>query len=88
MGICTYIRTPVSETYLVSHTSKRHRSTVLGAYYFSNYEGGGVLTPVMGFLIDRFGFQFSFSMVAALVIVVVLVCWIWMRGNRLEHGRL
>jgi predicted MFS family arabinose efflux permease len=88
MGICNYIRTPVSETYLVNQTSERHRSTVLGAYYFSSYEGGGVLTPVMGFLIDRFGFQFSFSMIAALAIVVALVCWIWMRGNRLDHGRL
>jgi predicted MFS family arabinose efflux permease len=88
MGICNYIRTPVSEAYLVSQTSKRHRSTVLGAYYFSNYEGGGVLTPVMGFLIDRFGFQSSFSIVAALAIVVVLVCWIWMRSKRLDHGRL
>jgi len=88
MGICNYIRTPVSETYLVNQTSERHRSTVLGAYYFSSYEGGGVLTPVMGFLIDRFGFQFGFSMIAALAIVVVLVCWIWMRGNRLDHGRL
>jgi predicted MFS family arabinose efflux permease len=80
MGVCNYIRTPVSETFLVSQTDERHRSTVLGAYYFSNYEGGGVLAPLMGFLIDRFGFQFGFSLIAALALAVVLICWLWMRG--------
>jgi predicted MFS family arabinose efflux permease len=80
MGVCNYIRTPVSETFLVSQTDERHRSTVLGAYYFSNYEGGGVLAPLMGFLIDRFGFQFGFSLIAGLALAVVLICWLWMRG--------
>lgn len=88
LGICNYIRTPVSETYLVSQTSERHRSTVLGAYYFSSYEGGGVLTPVMGFLIDNFGFQFSFTVVAVLALVVFLSCWMWMRRSGPDHGRL
>jgi len=81
LGIFNYIRTPVSETYLVGHTTGRNRSTVLGIYYFSNYEGGGVLTPVMGFLIDRYGFYSSFSIAGFVLIFLSLICWVWLRGS-------
>lgn len=82
LGICNYIRTPVSETYLVSQTSEKNRSTVLGIYYFSNIEGGGILTPVLGFLIDRYGFYTSFSIAGTTVFVLFLSCWLWLRGSR------
>ena len=82
LGICNYIRTPVSETYLVSQTDEKNRSTVLGIYYFSNIEGGGVLTPVMGFLIDRYGFYTSFSIAGTTLFVLFLICWVWLRGSR------
>ncbi|MFC2022407.1 MFS transporter, partial [Chloroflexota bacterium] len=38
IGMLVYIRMPVSEAYIVSHTPERHRSTILGIYYFSNME--------------------------------------------------
>ena len=82
LGICNYIRTPVSETYLVGQTNEKNRSTVLGIYYFSNIEGGGVLTPVMGFLIDRYGFYKSFSIAGATLALLSLICWVWRRGSR------
>ncbi|MDF1592260.1 MAG: MFS transporter [Desulfobacterales bacterium] len=82
LGICNYIRTPVTETYLVSRTSEKNRSKVLGVYYFSNIEGGGVLTPVLGFLIDRYGFYTSFSIAGTTVFVLFLICWVWLRGSR------
>jgi sugar phosphate permease len=88
LGICNYIRTPVSETYLVGHTSEKNRSTVLGIYYFSNIEGGGVLTPVMGFLIDRYGFYTSFSVAGTTVAVLSLICWAWLRGVRKKWTRV
>jgi len=81
LGICNYIRTPVAETYLVSRTTEKNRSTVLGIYYFSNIEGGGVLTPVMGFLIDRYGFYTSFSIAGTTVLVLFLICWVWLRSS-------
>jgi len=79
LGITNYVRTPVSESYIVSQASARHRSTLLGIYYFSNMEGGGVLTPLMGFLIDRYGFYFSFSAAGAVLLLVALICLIWLR---------
>ncbi|RJQ48679.1 MAG: MFS transporter, partial [Desulfobacteraceae bacterium] len=81
LGICNYVRTPVSESYLVSRTSARHRSTVLGLYYFFNIEGGGLLTPIMGFLIDRHGFRTGFSVAAASLVLVTLICFLWMRAD-------
>jgi MFS transporter, FSR family, fosmidomycin resistance protein len=79
LGICNYVRTPVAETYLVSRTTERNRSTVLGIYYFSTYEGGGVLTPVMGLLMDRHGFDVSFALAGAAALSLFFVCWIWLR---------
>ena len=81
MGVCNYVRTPVSETYLVGQTTNRNRSTVLGAYYFSTYEGGGVLTPVMGLLIDLYGFDASFTMAGAALLLLFFACWIRLRGR-------
>ncbi len=81
LGVCNYVRTPVSETYLVSQTTERNRSTVLGIYYFSTYEGGGVLTPVMGLLMDHHGFNVSFALAGTTVLLLFLVCWIWLRPS-------
>jgi FSR family fosmidomycin resistance protein-like MFS transporter len=81
LGVCNYVRTPVSETYLVSRTTERNRSTVLGIYYFSTYEGGGVLTPVMGLLMDHHGFNVSFALAGTTVLLLFFVCWIWLRPS-------
>jgi predicted MFS family arabinose efflux permease len=79
LGICLAVRMPVMESYLVSHTTPRNRSTVLGIYYFSAMESGGVLTPVMGYLIDRFGFYPSFTIAGAALLLVTFLCsfWLW-----------
>ena len=82
LGIAIYARMPASEAYIVGQTSERNRSTILGIYYFSMNEGGGVLTPVMGYLIDHLGFYSSFTIASVSVVIVALVCSIWLRGSR------
>lgn len=82
LGVCNYVRTPVSEAYIVSQATERRRSTVLGIYYFANMEGGGVLTPVMGFMIDVYGFYFSFSITGVILLVLSVICLIWIRRYR------
>ena len=86
LGITLYVRTPVSEAYIVGQTSGSHRSTVLGVYYFANLEGSGILTPVMGFLIDRFGFDTTFTMAGITLVALTLVCGILLLGNSLWKG--
>ena len=82
IGIVMYIRMPVSEAYIVGQTSERRRSMILGIYYFSSMEGGGLLTPVMGSLIDRFGFHSSFTIASAAIVTVTLICSLFLRGSQ------
>lgn len=74
IGVATYVRRPVTEAYILGQTPERQRSTVLGVYYLCSIEGGGIFTPVMGYLIDRFGFYSSFNMAAVALVVVTLAC--------------
>jgi MFS family permease len=82
LGIIIYVRMPVSESYIIRHTSPRNRSTILGIYFFGGMEGGGVLTPIAGHLIDHYGFAASFTIAGAFLLVVTFVCAILLRGSR------
>ena len=82
LGIVIYVRMPVSEAYIVGVAPERHRSMILGILYFSSMEGSGILTLVVGNLVDRFGFHSAFTMAAVAVVAVTLVCSIWLWGNR------
>lgn len=82
LGAVSYVRMPVSEAFIVGQTSSRNRSTILGIYYFGSMEGSGVLTPVIGFLIDRMGFISAFSIAAVSVLAVTIVCSFWLWGRR------
>ena len=81
-GMVMYVRMPAFEFYVVSETPERHRSTLLGIYYFSSMEAGGVLAPLMGSFIDRYSFYSSFSVAAAAIVVVTLVCSVFLRNSR------
>lgn len=82
LGAIIYVRMPVSEAYIVGQISGYNRSTILGIYYFSSMEGGGLLTPLLGFLIDRLGFHPSFTIAGAAILVVTLICSLWLRNSR------
>jgi MFS family permease len=82
VGVVMHIPMPVSEAYLISHTSERNRSTVLGIYFFGSRGGPGVITPVIGYLIDHFGFYTSFTVVGVALVVVTLGCAIFLWGSR------
>lgn len=82
LGIIIYVRMPVSESYIIRHTSPRNRSTILGLYYFGSMEGGGVLTPIAGYLIDHYGFGVTFTIAGAFLLGVTLICAFLLRGSR------
>ena len=81
IGMITYIRMPTSEAYIIGQTSERHRSTVLGIYYFGSMEGSGLLTPLLGYLIDQHGFYLSFTIAGATLVAVTLLCAIFLWGS-------
>ncbi|MBI4283778.1 MAG: MFS transporter [Chloroflexi bacterium] len=82
IGMIIYIRIPVSEAFLVGQVSERRRSTLLGIFYFSGSEAGALLTPVIGNLIDRFGFNYGFTVAGVAIFVVALVCSLFLWGSR------
>ena len=81
IGMAMYLGMPVVEAYIISHTSERRRSTVLGIYYLGS-RGGPAIAPVIGYLIDHYGFYTVFSMVGATMVAVTLVCAILLWGSR------
>ena len=74
VGMSMFIIMPVSEAYIIGQVSERRRSTVLGIYYFASRGGPGLLMPVMGYLIDQFGFSTSFTVIGAALVAVTLGC--------------
>ncbi len=82
IGMAMYIRMPVSEAYIVGQTSARNRSTILGIYYFASMETGGIFAPVMGSMIDRFGFSSTFTFASVALVIVTLVSSMFLWGNR------
>jgi MFS family permease len=82
IGITTFVRLPVSEAYIIGQTTERNRSTVYGIYYFSMTESGAVLAPIMGLIIDHFGFYNGFTIASVAIAVVVLACSPFLRGSR------
>ncbi len=82
IGIILTMRMPVTEAFIVSHSPVHLRSTILGIYFFSAIEGGGVLTPVFGYLIDQFGFYTSFIIAGAAMLTVSFICFPFLRGSR------
>ncbi|MFC2016485.1 MFS transporter [Chloroflexota bacterium] len=82
IGMSLDSRMPVSEAYITSQTSERNRSTVLGIYYFGSRGGPGVITPVLGYLIDRLGFYTSFTIMSAALVAVTLICSVFLWNRR------
>jgi hypothetical protein len=39
------------------------------------------LTPVLGLLIDRFGFSFGFAAAGASLVLATLICSFWLWGT-------
>ncbi len=81
VGACGSIRMPVAESYIITNTPEKHRSTALGIYFFSGTGGGSILTPLVGYLIDIVGFSFCFIITAISIVVVVLICFFLLRGS-------
>jgi len=81
LGTALYIRMPVSESYIMGQTAERHRSTIYGIYYFSMQEAGAVFAPVLGILIDNFGFHFSFTIASVAVVAVTIICSVFLWGS-------
>jgi MFS family permease len=82
IGAFVFIRMPVSESFLFEHAPTKQRSTLLGVYFLGSSLGGGVFTPVVGWLSDRFGFSHSFAVIALAMLVLTVACGALIVGLR------
>ncbi len=82
MGMSQYISMPIAEAYIISHTSERNRSSVLGIYYFASRGGPGIMVPVIGYLFDRFGFNAGFTIAGAALFIITLGCSVFLWRSR------
>ena len=82
IGSVSTMRMPTSESYITGNTPKRRRATILGLYFFAGTEASGLLTPVIGSLIDRVGFHSTFTIASAVMGIVVVVCSLFLWRNR------
>lgn len=74
IGILMFTKMPTAEAHIAAEVSERHRTTVLGIYFFSGMEGSAVLTPILGASIDRWGFNTGFLGMGSLLLLVAVVC--------------
>lgn len=81
-GMASYARMPVSEAYIIGQTTERNRSLVYGIYYFSMTESSALLAPLMGYLMDNYGFSNCFTWASIAVVVVILVLAPLVRESR------
>jgi MFS family permease len=80
-GFNIFLGGPVSEAFIMGHTSPRRRSLIYGIYYFL---GGGntLVAPATGLLIGVIGYQNSFLYAGIASIVVALICGSVLWGYR------
>ncbi len=81
IGLCQWGRMPVSEAYIMSETSERGRSTILGIYYTAGRALPGLIQPVVGIISDNYGLTTSYTVIAITVAVLTLLCsfFLWER---------
>ena len=81
-GMVMHIPMPVSEAYIVGHTPEHRRSTVLGVYFFLARGGPGIITPVIGYIIDHYSFYAGFTVVGVALVVLTLGCALFLWKSR------
>lgn len=75
MGIFNMVRQPAMQSLIVNVSSQRHRSTLLGFYFFLGMEGMSLMLPLAGFSMDAFGLFPTFlgMSIAALILSIVTI---------------
>ncbi len=87
IGMIGPMRNPVSEAYIVQGTAQKRRSTMLGFYFFGNMESVGLLMPVMGYAVNRLGFQTAYTGVAGILLIGAIVFLLAFWGDRKQLAK-
>ena len=72
-GLNMAVRMPVTEVFIMSQTPAKNRSTIFGVYYSTMQYTGAIFTPLVGQMIERWGFHFCFTVTGIVVLAVAVV---------------
>jgi MFS family permease len=72
-GALNSVRLPAVESYIVSQSSPKRRSTILGIYYATSQHSTGILAPALGYFFDRFGYIPVLKVTALITLGVTLI---------------
>lgn len=81
IGVVNMARAPSAETYFVTQIPAKRRATILGIYFFAGAELAGLMTPLVGKLIDKYGFDPVLIWSAVAVVVLTLACTLFLWRN-------
>jgi MFS family permease len=75
-GIVMVARMPLAESLIADHVPVRRRATVLAVYLFVGQETGGLVTPLLGGLVDAHGFDAVLSVIGIVLCAIAALAWI------------
>jgi predicted MFS family arabinose efflux permease len=81
IGVVNMARAPSAETYFVTQIPANRRATILGIYFFAGAELAGLMTPLVGRLIDKYGFSPVLTWSAVAVVSLTLICTLFLWRN-------
>jgi len=73
LGLNMAVRMPVTEVFIMGQAPAKNRSTIFGIYYSTMQYTGAIFTPLGGYIIEHWGFQFCFTAAAIVVLTVAIV---------------
>jgi FSR family fosmidomycin resistance protein-like MFS transporter len=79
LGLIRAARSLVSEVFILSQTPAKHRSMIFGIYYSTSEYTGAIFAPIMGRLLDQYGFDviWTYSAIGVTVVAVITSLFIW-----------
>jgi FSR family fosmidomycin resistance protein-like MFS transporter len=79
LGLNAAIRMPVTEVFIMSQTPAKNRSTIYGIYYSTMQYTGAIFAPVMGWFIQKYGFNtmYTFSAITVTSVAVITSLFYW-----------
>ncbi|MBW2138246.1 MAG: MFS transporter [Deltaproteobacteria bacterium] len=78
-GLTISSRMPTTESLIADVVPVGRRTTVLGVYFFMSMETSGVVTPIIGRLLDRYDLDPVFTGIAVGMCVIALVALLFRR---------
>jgi predicted MFS family arabinose efflux permease len=82
-GVCSYLRMPAAESFVMGLTTPKNRSTIYGIYFAVSQEASSALSLLVGWLTSTYGYVFTFNLSAAVIVGASLVAgvYLWRQGT-------